>query len=227
VADEVSQTADRHLFPDASRRRHGPPRIGSRTSIVAQPARVPAPTKPASGSWWYHTGTLAVVFTGLPGGDLVLPVRLPAGAGQWPHLVHFLADPTVWHKIDLVRVRDRRAPGGWRYYAYLLTNLGPAIRHRRPGLGGPRFLAVGAPGWMPTCPTWRWCPSPTTGPSSWWSTRSPALPNNNAPRSKPHARPQRAAGVGPVPAQYQRRPVRPITTAGCPGGSPRVSRRAG
>jgi hypothetical protein len=60
---------------------------------------------------------LAVVFTGLAGGDLLLPVRLPAGAGQWAHLAHFLADPTVWHKIDLVRVRDRRAPGGWRYYA--------------------------------------------------------------------------------------------------------------
>ena len=38
-----------------------------------------------------------------------------------PHL-HFLADPAVWHKIDLVRVRDRKAPGGWRYYAHLLTH---------------------------------------------------------------------------------------------------------
>jgi hypothetical protein len=28
----------------------------------------------------------------------------------------------VWHKIDLVRVRDRKAPGGWRYYAHLLTH---------------------------------------------------------------------------------------------------------
>jgi hypothetical protein len=65
---------------------------------------------------------LAVVFTGLPGGDLVLPIGLPQGAGQWPHLIHFLADPTVWHKIDLVRVRDRKAPGGWRYYAHLLTH---------------------------------------------------------------------------------------------------------
>lgn len=92
------------------------------TSILAQPARLPAPTKPASGSWWDHDGVLAVVFTGLPGGDLVLPVRLPQGAGQWAHLGHFLADPGVWHKIDLVRVRDRRAPGGWRYYAHLLTH---------------------------------------------------------------------------------------------------------
>ena len=44
-------------------------------------------------SWADHDGALAVVFTGLPGGDVVLPVRLPQGAGQWAHLAHFLADP--------------------------------------------------------------------------------------------------------------------------------------
>ena len=92
------------------------------TSILAQPARLPAPVRPRSGSWADHTGVLAVVFTGLPGGNLVLPVRLPQGAGQWAHLSHFLADPAVWHKIDLVRVRDRNALGGWRYYAHLLTH---------------------------------------------------------------------------------------------------------
>ena len=92
------------------------------TSVLAQPARLPAPVRPGSGSWADHTGTLAVVFTGLPGGDVVLPARLPQGAGQWAHLCHFLADPAVWHKIDLVRVRDRKAPGGWRYYAHLLTH---------------------------------------------------------------------------------------------------------
>jgi hypothetical protein len=92
------------------------------SSILAQPARLPAPKKPLSGSWRQHAGALAVVFTGLPSGDLVLPVRLAQGAGQWTHLCHFLADPTVWHKIDLVRVRDRRAPGGWRFYAHLLVH---------------------------------------------------------------------------------------------------------
>lgn len=91
------------------------------TSILAQPTRLPAPSKPA-GSWWKHDGELAVVFTGLPGGDVVLPVRLPQGAGQWAHLAHFLDDPSVWHKIDLVRVRDRHTPAGWRYYAHLLTH---------------------------------------------------------------------------------------------------------
>ena len=83
---------------------------------------MPAPTRAATGSWWDHTGALAVVFTGLPGGDLVAPVRLAQGSGQWAHLAHFLAEPRTWHKIDLVRVRDRRAPGGWRYYAHLLTH---------------------------------------------------------------------------------------------------------
>ena len=92
------------------------------TSILAQPAHMPAPAKPASGSWWDHIGAFAVVFTGLPAGDLVVPVRLAQGARQWAHLCHFLADPSVWHKIDLIRVRDRRAPGGWRYYAHLLTH---------------------------------------------------------------------------------------------------------
>jgi hypothetical protein len=179
VAAEVWQTVERHLFADASGRRHGPPRIGSwwdfarivgrarshtkatptwetyrlvgtldghlgayrhprlpadittgfaaagrpaGTSVLAQPARLASPARPASGCWADHSGVLAVVFTGLAGGDLVLPVRLPQGAGQWGHLCHFLADPGVWHKIDLVRVRDRRAPGGWRYYAHLLTH---------------------------------------------------------------------------------------------------------
>ena len=178
VANEVWQSVNRHLFPDRSSHRQGPPRIGSwweftripgrarshtkdrpawetwrlvgtldghlethrdrelpnvvvtgraaaaqpvGTSILAQPARLPILSKPA-GSWSKHDGALAVVFTGLPGGDLALPVRLPQGAGQWAHLAHFLADPSVWHKIDLVRVRDRHAPGGWRYYAHLLTH---------------------------------------------------------------------------------------------------------
>jgi Putative transposase DNA-binding domain len=92
------------------------------TSVLCQPAHLAAPVRPASGSWADHTGALAVVFTGLPAGDLVLPVRLAQGAGQWAHLCHFLADPSIWHKIDLVRVRDSKAPGGWRYYAHLLVH---------------------------------------------------------------------------------------------------------
>lgn len=59
------------------------------TSILAQPARLSTPIPPAGGPWWGHDGALATVFTGLPGGDLVLPVRLPQGAGHWAHLTHF------------------------------------------------------------------------------------------------------------------------------------------
>ncbi len=205
VADEVWQTVDRHLFADASERRHGPPRVGSwreftripgrarshtkttptwetyrlagtldgqlgayrhpqlpaavstateaasapaGTSILAQPARLAAPTRPASGSWADHDGVLAVVFTGLPVGDVVLPVRIPQGAGQWARLTHFLADPSVWHKIDLVRVADRKAPGGWRYYAHLLVHQGgyqsSATRARRAEIPAGRRAGVDA-----------------------------------------------------------------------------------
>jgi hypothetical protein len=118
------------------------------TSILAQPARLSAPAKPTSGSWRDHDGALAVVFTGLPAGDLVLPVRLPQGAGQWAHLCHFLADPSIWHKIDLVRVRDRKARGGWRYYAHLLTHQAgyqaPATRARRAEIPTDRRAGVDA-----------------------------------------------------------------------------------
>ena len=205
VADEGWETVDRHLFLDASGRRHGSPRVGSwweftripgrarshtkttptwetyrlvgtldghleayrhpqlpaeivtgpaaatppaGTSILAQPARLPASARPTSGSWSDHTGALAVVFTGLPAGDLVVPVRLPQGAGQWAHLAHFLADPAVWHKIDLMRVRDRKAPGGWRYYAHLLVHQGgyqsPGTRARRGEIPAGRRAGVDA-----------------------------------------------------------------------------------
>jgi hypothetical protein len=205
AADEVWQTVDRHLFADASGRRHGPPKVGSwsdftripgrarshtkprpvwetwrlvgtldghlnayrhpqlptsvttgvaaaaqpaGTSILAQPNHLPAPRRPGSGKWTDHRGALAVVFTGLPGGDVVLPVRLPQGAGRWAHLAHFLADPDVWHKIDLVRVRDRKAPGGWRYYAHLLVHQAgyeaPATRSRRAEIPTARRAGVDA-----------------------------------------------------------------------------------
>ncbi len=184
IADEVWNTVDRHLFPDASGKRHGPPRIGDwhgftrisgrarshtktvptwetfrlagsldghlgayrhpelageintaadaaalppGTSVLAQSNPMPAPQPPVRNrkvDWRGHDGPLAVVFTGLPAGDLILPVRLPQGAGQQLHLAHFLAGPDQWHKIDLVRVQDRHAPGGWRYYAHLMI-LGP------------------------------------------------------------------------------------------------------
>jgi transposase len=85
---------------------------------------------------------------GLPAGDVVLPVRLPQGAGKWAHLAHFLADPSVWHKIDLVRIADRKAPGGWRYYAHLLVHQSghqsPATRARRAEIPAGRRAGVDA-----------------------------------------------------------------------------------
>lgn len=93
-------------------------------SLLTQPKRMRVPVPPVKNGradWWGFDGPLTVVFSGLPAGDLVLPVRLPQGSGTFPRLAHFLADPTVWHKIDLVRVQDRHAPGGWRYYAHLLV----------------------------------------------------------------------------------------------------------
>ena len=93
-------------------------------SVLSQPKQLPAPTAPfinGKRSWATYDGPLVVVYTLKGRDDVVLPVRLPSGSGSWAYLNHFLADREPWHKIDVVRVRDRRAPGGWRYNAHLLT----------------------------------------------------------------------------------------------------------
>ncbi|MGW0392154.1 transposase [Streptomyces sp. NPDC003042] len=122
---------------------------------LTQPRRMPKPALPsatvptgkatASGkpamrkaTWRDHAGPLAVVFAGGPGssrGDLLLPVRVPQGPGQWARVEHFLANPGRWHKVDLVRRRKASAPGGWVYEAHLMV-LGsgytaPAVRQMR------------------------------------------------------------------------------------------------
>ncbi|MEV6932864.1 hypothetical protein AB0M46_51395, partial [Dactylosporangium sp. NPDC051485] len=93
-----------------------------------QPRRMPAVAAIGGGkpvrSWWDHDGPFAIVCTGLGGGDLVVPVRLPQGPGRRPVLEHYLAYPDGWHKIDLVRHRDPGSLGGWRYEAHLMV-LGP------------------------------------------------------------------------------------------------------
>lgn len=113
--------------------------------VFAQSGHLPAPVPP-EGSWRAHDGALAVVYTGLPGGDLVIPVRLPQGAGQFARLAHFLGGPRSWHKVDLVRVRDRRAPGGWRYQAHLTVLgagwVGPATAARRAAAPAGRLGGV-------------------------------------------------------------------------------------
>jgi len=104
--------------------------------VLAQP-RHPRPPDPV-GSWWDHIGPLVLVFSGGPtskAGELVLPVRLPQGAGRWPYLLHYLDRPEQWHKVDLVRRRDASAPGAWAYEAHLMIlgdgYFSPATRARR------------------------------------------------------------------------------------------------
>ncbi|WP_106398480.1 hypothetical protein [Actinocorallia populi] len=78
------------------------------------------------------------MFTGGPDsrrGEIVLPVRLPQGAGRWEWLCHFLNRPELWHKIDLVRRSHPSMPGGWVYEAHLMVLDGgytsPDTRERR------------------------------------------------------------------------------------------------
>lgn len=80
-----------------------------------------------SDAWWTHEGSLAVVFSGLAGGTLVLPVRLPTAPSNQACLEHHLADPSKWHKIDLVRRPDPHAVGGWRYEAHLMVLAAPYV----------------------------------------------------------------------------------------------------
>ncbi len=80
-----------------------------------------------SDRWWGYKGPLAIVFSGLPGGDIVLPVRLPTAPSNQPILDHHLGDPSRWHKIDLVRYRDPNAAGGWRYEAHLMVLTQPYV----------------------------------------------------------------------------------------------------
>ena len=88
----------------------------------------PRSLRPVSAdAWWKYSGPLAIVFTGLADGMLVLPVRLPTAPSSQPILEHHLADPSRWHKVDLVRRRDPQAPGGWRYEAHLMVLVAPYV----------------------------------------------------------------------------------------------------
>jgi hypothetical protein len=83
-----------------------------------------------SGAWWSYEGPLAIVFSGLADGTLVLPVRLPTAPSNQPILDHHLADPSRWHKVDLVRCRDPQVPGGWRFEAHLMVLVPPYVSPR-------------------------------------------------------------------------------------------------
>jgi transposase len=161
LADSVWSATERHLFRDASGRRHGRLRIGRWYELTRLPGRARSHTTerkwetfrlhgtlaghraaytrhgdfvqprrlgaPARTEWWSYEGPLVVVFSGLGNGTLVLPVRLPTAPSNQPILDHHLADPTKWHKIDLVRQRDPNAAGGWRYEAHLLVLATPYV----------------------------------------------------------------------------------------------------
>ncbi|MER6442655.1 hypothetical protein ABT275_41055 [Streptomyces sp. NPDC001185] len=93
---------------------------------------------------WDHTGPLTLVFTGgAPSrrGDLILPLRLPSGAGRRPRLLRFLNNTSIRHKADLVRRRDTSAPDGWSYEAHLMVltsgYASPETRTRRQAAAGP------------------------------------------------------------------------------------------
>jgi hypothetical protein len=107
----------------------------NRSGDFVQPRRMRSVTDTA---WWSYDGPFAVVFSGLCDGTLVLPVRLPTAPSNQPILDHHLADPTRWHKIDLVRSRDPRAEGGWRYEAHLMVltapYVSPRVAERRAGV---------------------------------------------------------------------------------------------
>ncbi len=67
------------------------------------------------------------MFSGLADGTLVLPVRLPTAPSNQPILEHHLADPSRWHKVDVVRTQDPQADGGWRYEAHVMVLTQPYV----------------------------------------------------------------------------------------------------
>ncbi len=200
------------------------------SSILAQPARLPAPCKPPSGSWWDHDGALAVVFTGLPGGDLVLPVRLPQGAGQWAHCV--ISWPTracgTRSTLSASGTVKRPAAGGT---TRICSSIRPGISRWPRSHAAPRSPAADGRGWMPTCPIWRWPRSPTISPATWSSIASAAHPTNSTPRLVPPRKrgpgKRRWIGLGATPTRTStaRQHVRPPGQLGAPhaGWRPRRS----
>ena len=132
---------------------------------------------------------------------------------------HCVGDPRVWHKIDLVRVADRNAPGGWRYCA-TYSSINAGINPRPPALAAPRPRLTGTPGWMPTCPTWRSPRSPASVPSIWWLIRSTAHPSSRRP---PPGRPTKP---GPGKKRWIGPGVTPTPTSAGPHHVSRLGRPA-
>lgn len=163
LADNVWTGVERHLFPDASGRRHGRPKVGRWFDFTRIPGRAKSHTADRKWetfrlhgsleshrdayrhngrfhqpkimrtvtkdgrSWWDHEGPLVVVLTGVGVGDIAVPVRLPSSPSSQSHVDHHLADPSRWHKIDLVRTQDPTIVGGWRYEAHLMVLTHPYV----------------------------------------------------------------------------------------------------
>ena len=119
VADEVWETIDRHLFPDASGRRHGPPRIGSWWKFTRIPGRARSHTK-ATPVWetWRLVGTLDGHLKAYRHPQLPASVSTAALAATRPAGTSILAQPPGCRPHR----GPRRASGPitavcWRWYS--------------------------------------------------------------------------------------------------------------
>jgi hypothetical protein len=202
VADEVWETVVRHLFPDKSGCRHGPPRVGlwwdftriagrarSHTnatptwetyrlvgtldghleayrhlglsaavatsvaaaaispgiSILAQPAQLPAPVRPAGGSWWDHDGARRWCSPACPPGIWCCRFGCPRGrvSGRtlpisWP--IPACGTRSIWCGCATAKHPEAGGTTPICWYTEAGINL------RAPGSGAPRSLPAGGPG---------------------------------------------------------------------------------
>ncbi|MFD0584987.1 hypothetical protein [Dactylosporangium darangshiense] len=157
-ADGVWQAVHRHLFPDATGRRHGPPRVGDWWSFHTIPGRARSHTRPRKWETFRLVGSLGGHRAAFDrGGRLWQPRRMPAvtatGGGRavrswWDHDGPFAIVLTGTGCRDLVLpVRLPQGPARTPVLEHYLADPGcwhkiDLVRHRDPGaLGGWRYEA--------------------------------------------------------------------------------------